>query len=216
MRAPQGTATLAYEDLRARAALAAMFGDCFAPAGEEPPSPSFAHETSRFGSSDLAQIAQWLSRVGASGDSAPDPAPTPLIDSILSATSHEQILAALPPSGLGPIAKRLTYLHEITSDDDPDEPPVEFSSLRQCALFFASEPSHRDAELGISPDGLVQAQWRAKSGGVLAIRFLTNGFLQFAGVSESVTPAERLRVHGTLPKDQALQAVKPFLPESRP
>ena len=86
------------------------------------------------------------------------------------------------------------------------------SSLRQCALFFASESGHRDADIGISPDGLLQAQWRAKGGGVLAIQFLRSGFLQFAAVSELNAPAERRRVHGTLPKDQALQAVKPFFP----
>lgn len=149
------------------------------------------------------------------GNSSPDLAPTPLIASILSATRHEQVLAALPPLGCGAIAKRLTYLHEVTRDDDPDEPPMAFSSLQQCALFFASKPNCGDADIGISPDGLLQAQWRAKGGGVLAIRFLPNGFLQFAGVSESSTPAERRRVNGTLPKDQALQAVRSFLPGSQ-
>ncbi len=209
------TATLAYEDLRARAALAAMFRDSFSPAGGDPTSLSFADGTPLFGSADLARIAELALSVGASADSSPDSAQTRLIGSILSATSHEQILAALPPLGLGAIAKRLTYLHEVTGDEDPDEPPMAFSSLQQCALFFASEPQHRDADFGISPDRLLQAQWRVKGGGVLAIRFLPSGFLQFAGVSESSTPAERRRVHGTLPKDQALQAVRSFLPDSR-
>ena len=209
------TATLAYEDLRARAALAAMFRDSLFPVGGDPPAPAFADGTPPFVSAGLAQIAKLASGVGASAGSSPDPAPPRLIDSILSARSHEQILAALPPLGLGSIAKRLTYLHEITGDEDPDEPPMAFSSLQQCALFFASESGHADADLGISPDGLLQALWRPEGRGVLAIRFLPSGFLQFAGVSESSTPAERRRVHGTLPKDQALQAVRPFLPESR-
>ena len=88
------------------------------------------------------------------------------------------------------------------------------SSLRQCALFFASESRHGNADLGVSPDGLLQAQWRAKGGGVLAIKFLPSGFLQFAAVSEPGRPDERRRIHGALPKDQALQAMAPFFPAS--
>ena len=227
MSLSRGTATMPYEDLRARAALAAMFrdslvdetphsGPAYITSATRPPgSTSLVDETSRSGAAALGQIASLASHVGSRADSAPDPEPTPLVNSILSATSHEQVFAALPALGFGAIAERLTYLHEITSDGDPDEPPMAFSSLQQCALFFVSEPHHRDADVAISPDGLLQAQWRAKGGGVLAIRFLPSGFLQFAGVSESGIPAERRRVHGTLPKDQALHALKPFLPESR-
>lgn len=210
------TATRAYEDLRATAALVSLLRVPQSPLGQDPRSAVRARGTPAIvvtRSQELGELAS-LCR-GASADSSSDPAQTLLIDSILSATAHEQILAALRPLGFGAMADRLAYLHAITGEEDPDEPPMAISSLRHCALFFASEPQHRDADIGVSPDGLLQAQWRLTGGGVLAVRFLPNGFLQFAGVSESGIPAERRRVHGTLPKDQALQAVRPFLPDSR-
>lgn len=211
------TATPSYEDLRANAALISLLRVPPSPFRQDPHSAVVPRGTPTIVVTQAQEIGELAALcLGASAPSSSDPAETPLIDSILSATNHEQILAALPPLGFGAIAKRLTYLHDITSDEDPDEPSMAFSSLQHCALFFASEPRHRHADLGISPDGLVQALWRVKGGGILAIRFLPSGFLQFAGVSESGSSAERCRVHGTLPKDQALQAVRPFLPESRP
>ena len=216
MSLPTGTSTRAYADLRRAAVLGALFQDSFVPPDEVTFSASIAGGTSPHLTVDPEEQNKLASLcVGAHVDSSPDSGRTRLIASILSGTSHEQTIAALRPLGLGAIADRLTYLHQVTADGDPDEPPMALSSLRQCALFFASESRHADADLGISPDGLLQAQWRPEGRGVLAIRFLPNGFLQFAGVSESSTPAERRRVHGTLPKDQALQAVRPFLPESR-
>ena len=212
-----GTATLAYADLRTDAVLAALFGDSFLPPGEDPFAPSVSGGTPPHLAADLDKIGTLASLcIGGSADSSPGSADPWLIASILSATSHEPILAALRLLGIRAIGDRLAYLHQLTGDDDPDEPPMTLSSLQQCALFFASEPRRRDAEVGISPDGLLQAQWRAKGGGVLAIRFLPSGFLQFAAVSEATATAERRRVHGTLPKDQALQAVKPFFPKCRP
>ena len=212
-----GTATLAYKDLRSDAVLAALFADSFLPPGEDPFAPSVGGGTPPYCAVDLYKTEGLASLcIGAGKDSSPGSAETRLIASILSATSHEPILAALRLLGIRAIAARLTYLHQLTADDDPDEPPMTLSSLQQCALFFASEPRHRDADIGISPDGLLQAQWPAKGGGVLAVRFLPSGFLQFAAVSEPSTPAERRRVHGTLPKDEALQAVKPFFLEHLP
>ena len=215
MSLPTGTATRAYADLRRAVVLNALFQDPFVLPDAVTFSASIADGTSPNLTVDPDELDKLASLcVGANIDSSPDSAQSRLIASILSSTSHEQIVAALRPLGFGEIADRLTYLYQITGDDDPDEPPMALSSLRQCALFFASESRHGDADLGVSPDGLLQAQWRAKRGGVLAIRFLPSGFLQFAAVSEPSPPDQRRRIHGVLPKDQALRAVAPFFPES--
>ncbi len=101
--------------------------------------------------------------VSVSAGSSPDPTRTPEIDSILSATKREQILAALRLLDLAEIAERLGYLDEITGDDDPAEPPMELSSLRQCALFFASEPRRSTASRRQSEETVFRCRQRSNS-----------------------------------------------------
>lgn len=139
-----------------------------------------------------------------------------LIDYIIGATQHEEIFDVLPRLGFRRIAERLKYLHKTTSDDDPEDPSMTLSSLRQLALFFASDrPSIGDPEIGISPDGCLQAEWLMSMGG-LAMKFLSTELIQFAAISKSIVDGNRLSVYGTLPKYQALQALRPFISEERP
>ncbi len=114
------------------------------------------------------------------------------------------------------IATRLDYLFEI-SQEDPDEATMALASLRALALFFVSEPlfvsepQRGGPEIGISPGGILQAEWRVRDGGILAMKFLANGLIQFAAVSRPTGGQHALRVHGTLPKDGALDAVRAFI-----
>ncbi len=140
------------------------------------------------------------------------------IDCITRATMHEEILAVLPLLGLPAIAERLNYLHEIASTDDPDEPAMEFVSLRELALFFVSEPIPlADPAIGIGPDGFLQTEWLLKGSGILAMKFLPNELIQFAAISKSTGIGDRvLRVQGKLSKSDALGAVRPFIREGSP
>ncbi len=51
-------------------------------------------------------------------------------------TDYEDIFPALDQVNLHKIANRLRYLHEITQDDDPDDPAMEFMSLKELAPFY--------------------------------------------------------------------------------
>ena len=148
--------------------------------------------------------------VRGSVDSSTDDPATRLINRIIAATQHAEIIDVLPLLALRAIATRLDYLHEI-SRDDPDEPTMALASLRELALFFVSEPQRDEPEIGISPDGHLQAEWRVGDGGILAMKFLPDGLIQFAAISRPTGGQQLLRVNGTLPKDRALDAVRAFI-----
>ena len=153
--------------------------------------------------------------VGGSVDSWTDDPSARLIDRVISATHHDEVIAVLPLLGLRALAGRLSYLHEITSGEDPDEPPMALDSLRELALFFVSEPQCQEPEVGISPDRLLLAEWRVRDGGTLAMKFLPAGLIQFAAISRPTGGQQALSVHGTLPKDKALRAVQAFTHQER-
>ena len=126
-------------------------------------------------------------------------------------TDAELIIEELRKSGLSAVADRLSWLRQLAADD-PDERPMDADSLRRLAAFLVSERRLPHPQIGVSPDGLVQAEWRlpgtagdAEGGGILALEFLRSGLIQFAGLSAG------LRVSGTLSKAKVLQAVQPFI-----
>ena len=114
-------------------------------------------------------------------------------------------------NGLGAIADRLNYLHGLAVDD-PDEQAIEVESMRELALFLMSERRLPDPQIGISPAGFVQAEWQVGEKGILAMEFLPcDGLIRFAAISAPAQRGvQRISVHGTLPKDHALSAVKVF------
>ena len=135
---------------------------------------------------------------------------------IKTASTHEEIVAMLRLFGLAPIADRLSYLRSL-ADDDPDEPTIKIESLRAMALFLMDERQLSDPHIGVTPDGLIQVEWRLPTRGILAMVFLTSGMIHFAAISGPTQAGiERLRVNGTLPKDGALAAVQPFSSQLEP
>ena len=100
----------------------------------------------------------------------------------------------------------------MTRDGALDDPAIVVASLRELALFLLSQRRPVDPEIGLSPNGLLLAEWASADRGVLAMKFLPGGIIQFAGVSATGGAGPRLRVHGELPKDRALDAVRAFVP----
>ena len=126
------------------------------------------------------------------------------------ATSIEEIVAILEMSGLDSIAARICYLQGLP-DEDPDEPPLQFDSLRALATFLLGEQQLGSPQIGVNPDGLAQAEWRVDERGILAMEFLPSGLIRFAAVSAPAgSGVERTRVSGTLPKSETMDAVRPF------
>lgn len=148
--------------------------------------------------------------VAGSVDSSTADPTSRLVDRIVAATKHREIIDVLPLMGLRAIADRIEYLLEISSDD-PDEPSIALASLRQLALFFVSEPPRDEPEIGISPDGHLQAEWRVGDSGFLAMKFLSGGLIQFAAISGPASGQQPFRVSGTMPKDGALDTVRAFI-----
>ena len=120
------------------------------------------------------------------------------------------IIASLRRAGLGMAADRLDYLQSLV-EDDPNEPSIALESLRQMALFLMSERQLGDPQIGVSPDGLMGAQWRTDNDDIVAMEFLADGLIRFAAISGlTAGDLERQRVSGILGKCETLQAVRPF------
>ena len=129
---------------------------------------------------------------------------------IESGSTHEEIIAVLRLFDLNAIADRLSYLRQLV-EDDPDEPSMALESLRAMALFLMSERQLAAPQIGVTPDGLAQIEWRLPTNGILAMEFLSSGLIRFAAISAPAQPGiERLNVNGILHKDAVLEAVRPF------
>ena len=130
-----------------------------------------------------------------------------LTTQINDATDHDEIFNLLEFANHQNIAQRLRYLHDITQNGDPEDPAMEFVSLRELALFFASDDvSLPDPEIGISPDGLLQAEWYSTDATVL-MKFL-EGNIRFAAMTNDQDEPQAIQDTGS--KEHALQSILPF------
>ena len=133
-----------------------------------------------------------------------------LLKEIETASTHEEISVALRLKGFEVAAERLSQLGSLVAEN-PDEPHLEIESVRALASFLMSEKQLPEPQIGVTPNGLVQIEWRVPTNGILAMEFLISGLIRFAAISAPAQPGiDRLSVHGTLPKDATLKAVSPF------
>ena len=129
---------------------------------------------------------------------------------IASATTQNEILLLLRESGFRQIADRLRYLQHLAKND-PEEPSMLIDSMKALVGFLTTERSLPDPEIGISPNGLAQIEWRIPPNGILAMEFLPTSLIRFAAISASTQQSdERSRVNGTLPKSGVLDAIRSF------
>ena len=129
---------------------------------------------------------------------------------IETASTHEEVSAVLRQNGLEAAAERLNQLGSLMAEDD-NEPRFEIESVKALASFLVTEKQLPEPQIGVTPDGLVQIEWRVATSGILAMEFLVSRLIRFAAISAPVQPGiDRLSVHGTLPKDATLTAVSPF------
>lgn len=167
----------------------------------------------REGEAGLASYAQRPPPRVADRDEARRTLPWPLV----ATAARDEIAALLRSSGRNKVADRLEHLQAL-AEDDPDEPAMDLDSLRRLALLLLGERAFPDPEIGVTPDGLALAQWqlpRSPSNeggkGLLALEFIPSGLIRFAAVSAPYRQkAERLAVNGTLPPQNALEAMQPF------
>ncbi|MXX97308.1 MAG: hypothetical protein F4065_08820 [Rhodothermaceae bacterium] len=125
------------------------------------------------------------------------------------ATQSQEIFDILDHLGRRKIAERLKYLHEITQDDDPEDPAMNFMSLRELAQFFIGDgKSLPYPQIGISPNGLLQAEWRSKKTSAV-MKFLADGNTRFAGTTSDKGGRQTIQGSGT--KMHALKSILPFI-----
>lgn len=150
------------------------------------------------------------------------------------ADSEEEIMAAMRGYGLAAIADRLNHLRAQIAED-PDEPDLVLESLRSFADFFMHEDRLPLPEVGVGPEGFLEAEWRipaergasviasyarwvrpderywGQGDGILAMKFLPSGSIQYAAVSGPVGRGkERLRSSGVYSKDSIMPAIQAF------
>ena len=130
--------------------------------------------------------------------------------------SYEELVEKLRQQGFDAPADRLDYLKTVL-EGDPDRVLIQIDSLRNLVRFLVTEPQLSTRRIGVSPDGTLEMEWFMRDGGLLAMWFLNDGKIQFAAIAgEPATGRERRRVSGVLEKREAMQAVRPFIPEITP
>ncbi|MCY4232166.1 MAG: hypothetical protein OXE59_00250 [Bacteroidetes bacterium] len=134
---------------------------------------------------------------------------TDFTSQIKSATNHEDILGILDIANQKKIASRLRYLHEITNNDDPEDPPMELLSLMEFSHFFITDgKSLPYPQVGISPHGLLQSEWRSKKG-IVVMKFLDDGNARFSG--SIMMEDHRQTIQGSGRKKYALISILSFI-----
>ncbi len=139
----------------------------------------------------------------------------------------QEIVDALRAFGRDELAARIAQLQELLAAD-PDAPDLILESLQSFASFFTHEDRLPVPEVGAGPEGFLEAEWQIPANGgsmpapdgrhwgsgdgILAIKFLSAGLVQFAATSGPAGQGkERLRAGGILPKKDIMSAVQPFV-----
>ena len=126
------------------------------------------------------------------------------------AKTCREITDLLRGFGRTSVANRIDFLQGL-HDEDADEPPLEFESLRTLACFVLSEGKLPDPEIGLTPRGLAVGQWRIPPDGILAMEFHSHDWIRFAGVGCTPQPPDqRRRISGEMAKHQVVGAVRDF------
>ena len=147
-------------------------------------------------------------------------------------TSHDEAASLLRSAGLGLVADRLNYLHEI-AETGAHEPEVNIESLKTFAKFMLAHPTLDTDLIGVDDDGHIGAQWflssdAASNGsedevyksrfwgngrGMIAMIFLPDGMVRFAANSgPAIAGTDRLRKSDTTPLEKIPQELASFLP----
>ena len=128
---------------------------------------------------------------------------THLLERLDKANSNEEIIALLKYSGLNSTADRLAYLDGL-AEDDPEEEFIKQESMHRFAIFMLG--GHLPAPgTGISPGGLVHAEWRV-SNGLLSMDFYPSEKIRFVAILKN----SKWKTMGMLSLDHMLKEIEPF------
>ena len=146
---------------------------------------------------------------------------------VLGIAEENEVVDALRSHGLDEVAARLAHVGAMLSDD-LDGPDLVIESLRSFADFFMQQHRLPVPEIGVGPQGYLEAEWRlpanggamvasderywGRGDGILAMKFLPTGLVQFAATSGPAGQGkERLTTRGILPENRVMSAVQTFV-----
>ena len=94
---------------------------------------------------------------------------------------HREITDIMRLFGRSSVADRLDHLHELCEDDTEDQ-PLNLESIRTLAKFILREGWLPRPQIGVTPNGLVTAQWRIQTDGIVVIEFHASDWMRFVGI----------------------------------
>jgi len=124
------------------------------------------------------------------------------------ASRHEEIFSVLNQAQCFKIVKQLKFLNDLT-DEDPDELPMDFESLKMLAVFFVRYGKYLpEPAIGISSYELLQAEWHCKRSSAV-MKFLPDGTILYAGVLEDKDNPKTIQ--DTAPPHLALENIREYI-----
>ena len=125
-------------------------------------------------------------------------------------TTHRGMAQLFRWFGKTVVADRIEELLAI-AEEDQDEPHMSIDSLRNLGRLLIAEQELTEPDIGVTPNGLVQAQWSTPGNGVVAMEFLVSGLVRFAAISAPAKRGvKRKAVRGALEHKEMLHAIQPF------
>lgn len=121
----------------------------------------------------------------------------------------KEVIDKLVVSGFAGVAERLTYLYDVTEED---EEAIRLDSLRGFAALMIKNRGIHLPQITVTDDGLIQAVWKHPRQGTLVMDFQESGDVEFTllyGRWDQGT--KRRRLSGELHPDQAILHVDHFV-----
>lgn len=125
-------------------------------------------------------------------------------------TSVEYLINILRIYGHPAIADRLASLHKVIAEEE-DCVAISLDSLQNFTRCMITEPMPQNPDIGINPNGLVQATWRAPNQCMLAMNFLVSGDVNFVILfDERDATLPRQKISGILPSHEVIYHIREF------
>ena len=121
----------------------------------------------------------------------------------------KEVINELVAKGLAGVAERLTYLYDVTEEDEED---IKLDSLRGFATLMIKNRYMHMPQITVTDDGLIQAVWKHPRQGTLVMDFQESGDVEFTLLYGRWDQGTRRRkLSGELHPDHAMYHVRHFV-----
>ena len=135
----------------------------------------------------------------------------------------EEVIGRLREKGHEAVAEQIEE-HLSALEQDPDEKPVVFESLRSLATFILMHSQLKPPMVGSAPNGLMELTWCLENHSnpdgywgegncVVSLRFLASGLVHYVALSApNRTDEERISKRGDAKREFVLRSLGEFVP----